>query len=48
MENMLTYLLNSVFVSLFKREDLIRAFLGIVNFLPSLILFLLKQGNSIC
>ena len=41
------YLLNSVFVSLLKREDLIRAFLGIVNFLPSLIFFLLKQSDSI-
>ena len=44
----LTYLLNTVLVALLKREDLIGAFLGIVNFLPRLILFLLKQGDSIC
>lgn len=44
----LTYLLNSILVSLFKRENLIRALLGIIDFLPSLVLFLLKQGDSIC
>ena len=44
----LAYLLNSILVSLFKRKNFIRAFLGIINFLPSLVLFLLKQGDSIC
>lgn len=44
----LAYLLNSILVSLFKRENLIRALLGIIDFLPSLVLFLLKQGDSIC
>ena len=44
----LAYLLNFILVSLFKRENLIRALLGIIDFLPSLVLFLLKQGDSIC
>ena len=48
MENLQAYLLNTVFVSLLKREDLISALLGIVNLFPSLILLLLKQGDSIC
>ena len=48
MDNLQAYLLNTVFVSLFKREDLISALLGIVNLFPSLILLLLKQGDSIC
>ena len=44
----LAYLLNSILISFFKRENFIRALLGIIDFLPSLVLFLLKQGDSIC
>ena len=43
----INFLLDSVFVSLLKSEDLICTLLSIVNFLPRLILLLLQQGDAI-
>ena len=43
----INFLLDSVFVSLLQSEDLICTLLSIVNFLPCLILLLLKQGDTI-
>jgi len=42
------FLLNTVLITLLKCKDLIGTFLGVVNFFPCLIFFLLKQGDTIC
>lgn len=41
------YLLNFLFISLFKRENFVRALFGVINFLPCLHFFLLEQGDSV-
>ena len=43
----INFLLDTVFVSLLQSEDLICTLLSIVDFLPCLILLLLKQGDTI-
>ena len=43
----INFLLDTVFVSLLQSEDLICTLLSIVDFLPCLILLLLKQGDAI-
>ena len=42
-----TYLLDAVFIALLERQDLICALLRVIDLLPCLLLFLLKQGNTI-
>ena len=41
------YLLNTIFISLLKSQDLICALLCIVNFLPCFLLFLLKKCDTV-
>ena len=41
------YLLNTIFISLLQSQDLIRALLCIVNFLPCFLLFLLKKCDTV-
>jgi len=42
-----TYLLYSLFVSLFETEDLVGSLLGVIDLLPRLDLLLLEQCNTI-
>lgn len=41
------YLLDAVLISLFKREDLVRAFLSVIDLFPRLLLLLLEQSDTI-
>lgn len=42
-----TYLLNAVLIALLEGEDLVGALLRVVDLLPSLVLLLLKQSDTI-
>ena len=42
-----TYLLNAIFVALLQRQDFVRSLLSVVDLFPSLLLLLLKQGDSV-
>ena len=39
--------MDTVFVTLFQRQDLVCPLLRVVDLLPSLLLFLFEKGNSI-
>jgi len=41
------FLLDAVLISLFKREDLVRAFLSVIDLFPRLLLLLLEQSDTI-
>ena len=43
----MSYLLNTILVSLLQSQDLICALFGIVDFLPCFLLFLLKKGDTV-
>ena len=42
-----TYLLDALFIALLEGEDLIGSLLRVVDFLPSLHLFLLQKRNTV-
>ena len=42
-----TYLLDAVLIAFLESQDLVGSLLGVVNLLPSLLFFLLEEGNTI-
>lgn len=42
-----TYFLYAIFIALLKSQDLIRTLLRIVNLLPSLLLLLLEESDTV-
>ena len=41
------YLLDAVLIAFLERKDLISALLRVIDLLPSLLLFLLEQGDAV-
>ena len=47
LHRLITYLLDTIFVTFLKSENLISAFLCIIDLLPSLLLFLFEESDTI-
>ena len=45
--SVISYLLNTIFVPLLQRQDLISALLRVVDFLPCFLLLLLEEGDAV-